>query len=61
VETELQLALQSQAITGLQAQLTQMRENQEILLQKLGVLDTPPENGSPVEGRAVQPENYQPA
>jgi hypothetical protein len=56
VETELQLQLQTDVIAQLQEQMVIMRENQELLLQKLGVMQPPSEGGSPTEVPGAAPD-----
>ena len=53
---EQDMALQKDAISQLQEQITMMAQNQQTLLEKLGVGATPNGNGSaPVQGQVVEP------
>lgn len=56
VENDAQSAIQSQAISQLQEQMSMMTENQQLLLEKLGVSMPPSEGSSPTNGSSPAPQ-----
>jgi len=57
---ELELDMNSDAIRQLQANMATMRENQDLLLQKLGVTEGPSATGSPTPAPTPAPERPAP-